>query len=326
MMMMMMMTTTTTTTTSELPEHLKAVYQAVMDGLDDEPLVSQAELDLLRAELLERLQSVVSSCPDGVELYLDGYALSAVLRCPASNVDVLFAWTAPFAARSLGLPALGEMLNKGSNDALGAVETVIDEAIQEDRSLGQWLHALGHAERAATVAVAASWASRAWIVVPWSSLGSVRLNFSGSWFRPLGFESSVVLRGRPDAVVLVRKGAQERVLLRLGWPDEATSGLDAVVTAMELRRAPLRSVTINPASGCSSAYAVDAAFLRRSIDRIVAALEALARVAEGDLPREVPGSQCWFCKRRDECTTGTLWMASQPRRVGGIPIGETSTD
>lgn len=306
---------------SELSVHFAAARDAILGNLPDEPLVSRAELAALRADLTDRLRSMTGSLPGGVEVHLDRHVLPSALVCPASSERKPFEWTAPFAARSIGIVALNSMLQAPRPDAVAAARNAIQERIQEGKSLGEWLRVLDAPAEAAVLAAATTWTSRAWVAVPWRALGTVRFAYEPIWHRPLGRNSAVVLRGRPDAAILIRgPKAQERVLLSLGWPDSTVTGLGALVAAMDARRTPLRAVTVHPSSGRIEAPDVDLVVLRRAVDDVVAAVEALAPVAAGGTAAEIPGRQCWYCDRREVCVTGTEWANRQPRRVAGVPV------
>ncbi len=309
-----------TMTTFELPTRLAAVHDAIVGALPEQPHVSKPELTEIRSELSERLRPLVGGLASD-SIHLDRYTLPAALECPASSEREPFDWNAPFAARSLGLPALSMMVRSGDADPSRSVQRAIAEAIEEHKSLGDWLAALDDPGMAATVSAALSWASRAWIAVPWGTLGKMRFGFGPIWIRPLGFDTPVVLRGRPDATVLVRGSrAEERVLVTAGWPDPVVIRLDALVVALDTRRAPLRTVTVNPASGRVLAIDVDGPILRAAVNDIVTATAALAPAARGGTLEEVPGPRCWHCGRRPDCATGISWVATQQRRVGGIPV------
>jgi hypothetical protein len=317
------MTTTAPDPPVQLPEHLTAVRDALLVDLPDEPLVSRADLVALRDDLKQRVAPLATGLGDGVEIHVDRYALPAALSCPASAQRGEFEWSAPLAARTLGLPAVATMCHGGDADVAAAVAGSLAEAIDQQRSIGAWLSTLDPAGRAAVSMAAATWCARAWVAVPWTHLGTVRFGFDAVWHRPLGFGSAVVVRGRPDARVMLRQGrTTERVLLNLAMFDPAVVGLDALMEAFDTRRAPLRAVVVHAPSGRVDAVDVDVDLLRRAVDDVVAAVEAMVPAASGQPAAEVPGQRCWSCDRRDECATGTSWMAIQPRRVAGIPVTE----
>lgn len=307
--------------TPELPGHLAAVRDAVLEGLPDEPLLSHASLGRIRGELKRRMQPHATGLGEGVEIHVHRHVLPAALVCPASATEDEFEWMAPLAARSLGLPAVASMYRGPDVDVGGAVDASIAEALEEQKSIGVWLAELDGTERAVTAAAASTWAARAWVAVPWAAFANVRFGLDSVWQRPLGFGSAIVLRGRPDASVLVRRRkATERVLLDLGRFDPVVARLDALTVALKVGRAPLRVVTVHPASGAVDAIDVDVAVLDQAVDDIEAAVGALAPAARGEAGAEVPGRQCWSCDRADECATGAAWRASQPRRIAGIPV------
>ncbi|MFP5325882.1 MAG: hypothetical protein ACLGHT_00180, partial [Acidimicrobiia bacterium] len=189
----------------------------------------------------------------------------------------------------------------------------------EARDLGQWLDAQVVALRAATVAAAATWAARALVAVPWAALGSVRFDLR-YWHRPQGYGSLVVLAARADGVVAHRGArAMERVLVALAPSNPVVARLDLLVFTLETGRAPLRHVSVDPASGEVTAFDVDREVLDLAIAEAVEAARALAPMAAGEEGSTVPGSYCWSCDRRDDCRDGTRWMSTQVARVGGIP-------
>ncbi len=306
---------------SELPAHLDAVREAVLGDLPAEPAVSSREVAELRTVLTRRLSSIEAVSCSALEFHIDRYVLPAALRCPASSERDPFEWTAPFAARSLGLPAVSWMVRSARPDVVEAIEVAVAEATSEGKSLGLWLSTLDPPARAAVVAAAMSWASRAWLSVPWREIGRMRFNFGPIWHRPLGFDTNVILRGRPDALVLVRGArAQERILVTVGWPDRVVTRLDALVVCLDGRRAPLRVVTVHPASGRIERVDVDHALLAQAVDDVVDAISGLAPIADGSLLAELPGPHCWYCHRLDECRAGAGWVARQTQRIAGIPI------
>lgn len=306
---------------SELPVHLGAVREAILGGLPDEPMVSSRQLAGLRHELKERLSAIAGIQSSGEELHVDRYVLPSALRCPASSERDSFEWTAPFAARSLGLPTLSRMARCAHPDVMEALEATIAEAIAEEKSLGLWLSGLDAPARAATVAVASSWASRAWVAVPWREIGKVRFHSGPIWHRPLGFGSSVILRGRPDGLVLVRSSwAQGRVVLTIGWPDSVVTRLDSLVVSLDSRPVPLRAVTVHPGSGTIDAVDVNHALLKQAVDDVVAAIEGLSPTPDASPLAELPGPHCRYCHRLADCRTGSGWAATQAPRIAGIPV------
>jgi hypothetical protein len=310
----------TMTTTSDLPARQAAVRDAILGALPDEPSVSSTQLSEIRSQLNERLRPLVAGrAPDSV--HIDRYRLPDALDCPASSEREGFEWAAPLAARSLAVPALRMMVRSGEVDPLGFVRRAIAEAVEENKSLGEWLATLDDPEMAATVSAALSWASRAWVAVPWRALDKPRFGLESIWVRPLGFDTPVVLRGRPDATIFVRGArAEQRVLVTVGWPDPVVSRFDALVVALYTRRAPLRTVAVHPASGRIVAMDVECSMLHAAVDDVVTATAGLAPAAIGRPLEEVPGRHCWHCGRRPNCPTGTSWVATQERRVGGIPV------
>lgn len=308
-------------TTPELTSQHAAVRAAVLDGLPDEPLVSHASLGRIRGELRKRVEPFATGLAEGVEVHVDRYSLRAALVCPASAERGEFEWTAPTAARSVALPAVSSLARGGDHDPLEAVNRSIAEAIDEQRSVGQWLGELDGIGRATTVAAAVTWCARAMVAVPWQSFDNLRFGFDAVWHRPLGFGSAIVMRGRPDASVLLRRGRMtETVLLDLGAADPVVAGLDALMASLKVGRAPLRIVFVRAASGRVDAIDVDVDLLDAAVDHLVSAVESLVAPAQGLPAAERPGRQCWSCDRRDRCATGMPWMAAQPRRVAGIPV------
>lgn len=173
--------------------------------------------------------------------------------------------------------------------------------------------------RAATVAAAATWAARAVVAVPWATLGSVRFDLR-HWHRPHGYGGRVVLAARADAVVAHRGArAMERVLVALTPSNPVVARLDLLVFTLEIGRAPLRHVAVDPASGEVAAFDVDREVIDLAIVEAVEAARALVPMALGEEGHTVPGSHCWWCDRRDDCNDGTRWMSTQVARVGGIP-------
>jgi hypothetical protein len=207
------------------------------------------------------------------------------------------------------------------------VRASIDEAIVSGYNLGQWLASLGQPELAATLASASTWCSRAWVSVPWRELGSIRFHYAPIWHRPLGYGTSIVLKARPDASILIRgTRAQERVVLSVGWPDPVVARLDALVLALDTGRVPLRMVTVYPPSGKTDVLAVNQDVLFDGANEVVRPVEALVPAWNDGPLSEIPGRQCWTCDRRDTCRTGTKWMESQVQRVGGIPVGRSNAE
>ena len=195
------------------------------------------------------------------------------------------------------------------------------EAIDEARSVGEWLGGLDGVGHAAVVAAAVTWCARALVAVPWSSFPSLRFGIDAVWHRPLGSGSLVVMRGRPDATVLIRRHpVTEQVLVVLGAFDEAIGRLDALTVACKLGRTPLRVVFVQASSGQVDRLDVDVDLLDAAIDDAERAVAALVPAAQGQPAEEIPSGRCWSCDRRDRCVTGTAWMAAQPRRVAGVPV------
>ncbi len=290
--------------------------------------MSSTDLRELTVRLVDGLRPVADRLPEGTEVRVDRYTLPKALVCPASTVRDEFVWTSTFASRALGLPALSWVLGGHGTAVMDGVREAVAEAIREERSLGLWLSGQDEPSRAATIAAAATWTARSLCAVPWSSLHSrLRYGFQSIWLRPLGFNSPVVIAGRPDVVVL-HKGsrAQECILIALGWPDPVVTRLDALTASMDRRRAPLRTVTVYPADASVIARPVDSEMLRQAIDEVLVAAEVLAGIVEQNDAAAKPGRQCWSCDRRGNCHVGQAWIGAQPVRVGGIPIPLPSSE
>lgn len=263
----------------ELPAHQALVHTGVCDGLACGPAAIGAELGGLRASLVAGLAPIATTLDAGAEVCVDRYWLRRALAGPSGRVSEPFAWTAPFAARSLGLVALGCMLQEAGLKVSDALCRAIDDEIAEDRSLGRWLVALGAPERGATMVAAATWMARAWVAVPWRHLGTVHLRKASTWVRPLGQGAPVVVKGRPDAAITPpgrRPG--ERVLLWLGAPDPALARLYALASTLSSGVAPLRVVSVEASSGIVDPIDVDMALLRSGVDQVVVAAARLAEV------------------------------------------------
>jgi hypothetical protein len=300
---------------SEPAVHQEAVRAAVCDALGSGP-VSGASVVALRTRLVDGLSQV----PGSPGVIVDGFRLSRVAQCPASYVPEPFYWSAPRAARSLGLRALRAMTTATRLGVQDAVGVAVDDAIGEDCSVGRWLAAQDAPSRGATVAAVVSWAARAWVAVPWHQVGTVNLSTGAIIATPLGRSGWIALRGSPDAVIQPKGGRRDdpcQVLLRLGGPSPVALGLDALVFALLRGVAPLRVVTIQPSSGLVAALDVTRELLQDTVDRVVTV--AADNVGRAGLA-ESPGRHCWHCPRRDRCATGGAWMRDQPRRVGGIPV------
>lgn len=307
---------------TELRAHLEDVRSSVVDRLPASPCLTPGGVHSLRRRLAGRLAPTSAGLRPRVEVVVDRYHLRSAV-CPASGVDEPFEWTAALAARSLGRRALRQMLGAGKLGVLDAVEVAIDESIAEEGFAGKWLRGQDGPTRGATVVAAASWASRAWVAVPWARLGTVHLSERATWAKPLGSASSIVVKGRPDAVIRpVGRGASELVLLSLG---AAVGGADLDLLGFALFRGfvPLRVVSVQPSSGVVSAADVSVGMLEVAADAVVAVVTALVRAGEGGAVAEVPGGQCRSCARRDRCCSGSAWLAGQGRRVGGIPVAPT---
>jgi hypothetical protein len=313
----------------------RGVLSAVLEGLPEEPLVNAAGIRELRASLRDRLAEVTRSTPVDVapnasaavdgeaeELVVNRYAMRRALACPASATEPdeePFAWTAPNAARTLGLATLSWVTRTGADVAAG-VATAIDERVSEPNdSLGEWLAAQPDPARGAVVGAASSWAARALVAVPWQQLGRVQYLHDSVWQR-LGGDPQVILRARPDALVAVPVGKIiERVTLLLGRVDQPAARLDCLVISLRARRAPLRAVIVDPASGELGTWDVDAALLEAAANDVVATAAALQACRQG-LAAEVPGPQCTSCHRLARCATGSTHVGGRRPRIGGIPI------
>jgi hypothetical protein len=192
----------------------------------------------------------------------------------------------------------------------------ITEEIAEGRSLGIWLGSVSPSARAAIAASASAWATRACLTVPWRSVERVIFTPQSTWYRPVPRSNAIVLVGRPDAVVLVRGSrAQERVLLRIGSHDCVAVELDLLVASLDRGRAPLRYVTVTPATGEIKADRVDKRALRSAVDRIQHALPVLT----GQSNDATPGSQCRWCELRSGCQPGKVWMEKNSL-MGRLPV------
>ncbi|MGH9075068.1 MAG: hypothetical protein ACRDZQ_13270 [Acidimicrobiales bacterium] len=314
----------------ELPAHQEALRAAVQDGLAEEPPLSGAELAALRVQLVEGLRPFAST-----QLLVDSYRLARVAVCPASRGSQPFAWTTRVAQRSLGLRALRAMTPPCRLGVLDAAESAIDEAIGDDYSVGRWLASQDGPARGATVGAVATWASRAWVAVPWGRIGTVSLMSAALRFRPFGLGGQVTLEARPDAVIQPGGGRRDdprQVLLRLGPASRIAIGLEALVFALVRGVAPTRVVTVQPSLGLVGSVEVDGPLLSAAVEGVVDAAPVLAAAPDEAVPLEeavpldeVPGPQCWHCSRRHECPTGASWLRHQSRRIGGIPTGEQGT-
>lgn len=299
------------------------VYRALMDGIDAVSVVDAGEVRTLRRCLSDAAGRLSGRVASG-QLVLSRSTLPGALACPGSVGEDPFAWTARSAARSLGLPALWQMVRDHRMDPLAAVERTLIEVESEvpGRPLGQWLVSLSPAQRAAVSAQACSWATRAWTAVPWTSLGRIRPLFASLYWNP-GRDGPLTMVARPDVQVLLRRGSNtDVVLLSIGAPSAPAQRLDTLVTAFRLGRAPLRSVRVDPASGSVEVADVTAQSLEQAVNEVLRAAEGLLAVAaQGPKPALLnPGPHCWSCQRLASCPTGQTWTAARARRFAGLPV------
>lgn len=303
----------------ELPAHAELARAAVCDGLPAAPCLTSAGLKSLRGRLAARLVPIAAMLGPGVEVVVDRYCLGAS-ACPASALRDPFEWSAAFAARSLGLRALRQMLGASHPGPLCAVEEAIDEAICEGASVGKWLCNQDGPSRGSTVVAAASWASRAWVAVPWSRLGTTNLSERAIWARPLGVRGAIVLKARCDAAIRpAGRRPGEVVLLSLD-AGGAAGRLDLLGFTLFRGFVPLRVVEVQASSGSVSSADVSAEMLEEATDAVVEAVGALAAGMGGGGTPEVPGDQCPSCARLARCCSGSAWLRGRERRVGGIPV------
>jgi len=137
-----------------------------------------------------------------------------------------------------------------------------------------------------------------------------------TWYRPVPRSNAVVVVGRADAAVLIRGArAQERVLLRIGNYDPVAEELDALVASLDRGRAPLRYVTVSPATGEVRAISVEEEMLRLAVDRVQYAFPVLA----GRAVAATPGPHCRWCGLRQDCGPGREWM-EQYSVLGQLPV------
>ncbi len=223
---------------SELPIHQERVRHAVLEDLPEAPAVSSVEIAKLQESLKAGTALALRDKDILTPIRVDRHALPRALRCPASASGDPFEWTATFASRTLGITAL-RMVVRNKRDVGTAVAASIDDALERGGDLADWLSAQSPPARAATLAAVTTWVSRAAIAVPWHVLGAP-IDFDvRTWHRPLGRSSPVVYCGRSEAEIWChRPGGRERVLLSLGRPDSAVSGLDVMARALETGRAP----------------------------------------------------------------------------------------
>lgn len=311
-----------TTSSSDLPAHQAAVARAVFEDLADEPRVSGTRVQELSGELQGRLAPLAAR-PGQMALgavRIDRHVLARALACPASAMWPPFAWNAQVAARRLGLCALRAAVT-GNASVPDCVRRAVCGEIEQPTNLGAWLAELDAPRMAGVVTVASSWAARAKVSVPWSTFAHWSLRADALRLWPLGVAGPIRIEGRTDATVRVRGSAMsERVVVNFGRPDPIAQRLDALTASLVVKRAPLRCVTVEPASGHIARLDVDEALLAKAIDDVVRAAGAL-----GAEPKEErPGPLCWHCHRGAACSTGTQWRSQQERRVNGIPVAHSS--
>lgn len=304
----------------QLPPVQARVLAALYDGIDALSVVEASQIRVLRRCLSDAAGRLSAQVASG-QLFISRTTLPGALACPGSVTDDAFAWNARTAARSLGLPALWQMVRDHRMDPRAAVERAMVEVVSEvpGRSLGQWLVSLSPAQRAAVSAQACSWAARAWTAVPWAALGRIRPLFASLYWNP-GRDGPLTLVARPDIQVLLRRGSKtDVVLLSLGLPSAPAARLDTLVTAFRLGRAPLRSVRVDPASGSVEVADVTAASLEQAVNEILQAAEGLAAVrAEGLKPALLhPGAHCWNCQRLGSCSNGQTWTQARASSYAG---------
>lgn len=306
--------------TSNLSAHQEAVRRAVCDGLPSEPLVSGFDLARIRVSFRERLRAIAADLPPD-SIRVNRAAGPKALACPASS-ESDFEWKAMFASRSLGLPVVAQIRERPNLGATTGVRARIEDEIARQSNLGKWLEGLDAAGRSAVLASAVTWVGKVCVAVPWASFESVRFPAQQAWHRPLGYNTSVVLNGRYDAAVEFRKPkAAERVIISIGRHSSESERVDLLAVCLEGNgRIPLRSVTVDTATGATTVTSVTTEFLEIAVDDVERIATLLAPKGRGEHLVTVPGPQCWWCDHRSECTTGLSWMASQPRRRGGIPL------
>ncbi|MHB8246268.1 MAG: hypothetical protein ACYDGN_13125 [Acidimicrobiales bacterium] len=305
----------------DLTDRENKVLSAITGDLPEEPDVDSALLSELRRQLADSLGDASTGSVRG-EVRIDSYRLKAALNCPASTQEESeFRWSTLFAARGLALGALGDMPDERV-DLLAAVHDRIAADIAVGKSLGIWLGSLPASALGAVVVSASAWATRVWLSAPWRSLERVVFTPQSTWYRPLPRSNAVVLVGRPDAMVIVHgTRIQERVLVRIGNHDPVAMELDVLVASLDRGRAPLRYVTISPATGEIMADAVGEAMLRSAVDRVELAFPVLA----GRAVKATPGPHCRWCKLRPDCPPGKDWMKLHGM-IGRLPVAAVESE
>lgn len=295
----------------------RGVYAAIIEQLP--PPLSRSVVHAIRRQLRADLAPLRDLLPPGEELELPRYAHDRTLACPASPAFTPFGgWRPATAARRLGAEALARWAGDRGRSPADALDETIERLIKTDARLGGWLGGIDPAALGVTRARAASWLSRALALVPWTALDRVEVHAAGQFavVAPL-----IKLQGRPDLSVLVgTPDAPATVLVALGAPSPATVRLDLLAMAVPTGRAPLRAVTVDPASGSVSATDVTETVLRAGASEAVVAARTLTEARAGRPGAPAPGPHCWRCPHLPGCGPGEAWRAVAQTRSAGIPL------
>jgi len=254
------------------------------------PLVDPSEMRRLRHAFECELQLATGPLDPKDRVRVDAYRLRNSMT-GKSEADSPFRWTPWTARRPIGVESVRACL---SNQRLTpmqattqAVERLVRRADDESRpdSLSGWLARLAIGGRSVVQAEAVVWATQLLTALDWIELG--RPVVGGDRSVAVGSSGQFVLRGQIEVRARARSDdgsfGPQPVLFSMmtGRPGPTASaelGLTALTVALDERHneIPLRVVGWWPQCGRALVLPVDAAFLGRTCEAVIATVRATA--------------------------------------------------
>lgn len=256
--------------------------------------------------------------------------------CPAAGAADAdaddFTWSAPKAARTLGVAALRELSARSDLTPFAAVVRAAEDDGAVGTGLADWIAGLEEGgrtavlQRATTVCIAVREQLRRWPP-------------DGEWGGPDARLRSMTLDGRPVRLRArydlrggrrtARTDTTHYALVDTATPEsrrsESLAGHVALVATLGEGSVPSAVSLLHLRSGGRTTVEVTDAVLDEALTRCVDALAAVVSAREAVPPETRPGPACRHCRRVGDCVAGRSWLDGPGRRQGGLlPEGVTT--
>lgn len=300
------------------PDALTPTQRRTLDALrrSPEPVVFDRDLVAeLRTEMLVAIDDFSERIGDAHDLFVTKHRISSVLDCEEHYLAPDdFAWSPATAKGQVAHRAIQLMLSwRGEPTPTDLVEEAMARLADEDRSVGEWIAALGPADEADLRGQSVERVTKfIECFPPLDRRAHPVTEAAAQW--PL--DGPIMLRARVDLMLGRPAGDESRKViidLKTGRPNprhRLDLGFYALIETLRHDVPPRRVATFYLDAGDAHVEDVSERLLRTAVRRTLDGIDAMIELGvEGRSPVRRPGAACRWCPLLDGCEDGTEYLA-----------------